>query len=107
VRIARECCSQCLLLIRSNPEQTDIKINEEILQLAVKDLRNEFARPLGENLYTILVTTYENLTPKDAKSDEFLSLLHGLYVLEYENDDLWYDVHPIVVDLLKRKQLIT
>ena len=106
VRIARECCSQCLLLIRSGSERTDIKINEEILQLAVKDLRNEFARPLGENLYSILVTTYENLTPKDAKSDEFLSLLHGLYVLEYENDDLWYDVHPIVVDILKRKQLI-
>jgi energy-coupling factor transporter ATP-binding protein EcfA2 len=106
VRIARECCSQCLLLIRSQPERTDIKINDEILQLAVKDLRNEFARPLGENLYTILVTTYENLRPKDAKSDEFLSLLHGLYVLEYENDDLWYDVHPIVVDILKRKYLI-
>jgi energy-coupling factor transporter ATP-binding protein EcfA2 len=106
VRIARECCSQCLLLIRSQPERTDIKINQEILQLAVKDLRNEFARPLGENLYTILATTYENLRPKDAKSDEFLSLLHGLYVLEYENDDLWYDVHPIVVDLLKRKYLI-
>lgn len=107
VRIARECCSQCLLLIRSETERTDIKINEEILQLAIKDLRNEFARPLGENLYSILVTTYENLTPKDAKSEEFLSLLHGLYVLEYENDDLWYDVHPIVVDLLKRKKLIS
>ncbi len=106
VRIARECCSQCLLLIRSEPERSDIKINDEILQLAIKDLRNEFARPLGENLYSILVTTYENLTPKDAKSEEFLSLLHGLYVLEYENDDLWYDVHPIVVDLLKRKKLI-
>jgi len=106
VRIARECCSQCLLLIRSEPERSDIKINDEILQLAIKDLRNEFARPLGENLYSILVTTYENFTPKDAKSEEFLSLLHGLYVLEYENDDLWYDVHPIVVDLLKRKKLI-
>lgn len=107
VRIARESCSQCLLQIRSYPQRNNIRINEEILQLAVKDLRNEFARPLGENLYTILVTTYSNLTPKDALSEEFLSLLHGLYVLEYENDDLWYDVHPIVVDLLKRKQLIT
>lgn len=106
VRIARECCSQCLLLIRSEPERSDIKINQEVLQLAVKDLRNEFARPLGENLISILVTTYKNLTPQDAKSDDFLSLLHGLYVLEYENDDLWYDVHPIVVEILKRKQLI-
>jgi hypothetical protein len=27
-------------------------------------------------------------------------------VLEYENDALWYDVHPIVVELLKREKLI-
>jgi hypothetical protein len=27
-------------------------------------------------------------------------------VLEYENDDLWYDLHPLVTDLLKRKNLI-
>lgn len=106
VRITRECCSQCLLLIRSEPERTDIKINEEILQLAIKDLRNDFTRPLGETLFKILRTTYENYTPEDAKSDDFLSFLHGLYVLEYENDDLWYDVHPIVVEILRRKKLI-
>lgn len=96
-----------MLLVRSEPNRTDIKINEEILESAIRDLRHEFARPLGENLYNILVTTYQNFTPVDAKSVEFLSLLHGLYVLEYENDDLWYDVHPIVIDLLKRKQLIS
>jgi hypothetical protein len=106
VRIARECCSQCLLLIRSEPERQDIKINDEILTAALKDLRNDFARPLGEKLYQILVKTYQDLTPEDAKSDDFLDLLHGLWVLEYENDDLWYDVHPIVVDLLRRKKLI-
>jgi nucleoside-triphosphatase THEP1 len=106
VRLARECCSQCLLLLRSEPERKDIKIDAEIFAAALKDLRNDFARPLGEQLYSILVTTYENLTPADANSQEFLLLLHGLWVLEYENDDLWYDVHPIVVDLLKRKKLI-
>lgn len=106
VRIARECCSQCLLIIRAEPERTDIKIDDEILQLSIKDLRNDFARPLGEKLYNILVKTYEDAAPEDAKNEEFLVLLHGLYVLEYENDDLWYDVHPIVIDLLKRKKLI-
>lgn len=106
VRITRECCSQCLLLIRSEPERTDIKINQEILQLAIKDLRNDFTRPLGENLFNILVNTYNNYAPEDAKSEDFLGLLHGLFVLEYENDDLWYDVHPIVIDILRRKNLI-
>lgn len=107
VRLARECCTQCLLLIRMEPDRQDIKINAEVLAAAVKDLRNDFARPLGEKLYQILAKTYTDLAPDDAKSDDFLSLLHGLWVLEYENDDLWYDVHPIVVDLLKRKKLIT
>jgi hypothetical protein len=33
-------------------------------------------------------------------------LLHGLHVLEYRNDQVWYDLHPIVIDLLKLKELI-
>lgn len=107
VRITRECCSQCLLLVRAEPERTDIKINDDILKLAIRDLRNDFTRPLGENLFKILVETYHKNTPQDATSEDFLNLLHGLFVLEYENDDLWYDVHPIVIEILKRKNLIT
>jgi len=72
----------------------------------VKALRNQFARTLGSNRYTLLTETYENFAPPDAKSEEFLELLHGLYVLEYENDDLWYDLHPLVTDLLRRKAFI-
>jgi hypothetical protein len=29
-----------------------------------------------------------------------------LQVLEYRNDEVWYDVQPIVTDLLRRKGLI-
>lgn len=54
----------------------------------------------------LLVETYEGFSPPDAKSEEFLELLHSLYVLEYENDELWYDLHPLIVDLLRRRQLI-
>jgi hypothetical protein len=73
----------------------------------VKTLRNQFARSLGSQLYDLLVAVYHNFTPPDARSPEFLELLHGLYVLEYENDDLWYDLHPLITDLLQRKQLLT
>jgi energy-coupling factor transporter ATP-binding protein EcfA2 len=106
VRIARGCCSQCLLQIRSQPELTEIKIDQEIFNAAIRDLRNEFAASLGEDRYSILIDTYQNGEPKDITNAEFLLLLHGLYVLEYQNDDLWYEVHPIVVDLLKRKQRV-
>ncbi|NEO34635.1 MAG: ATP-binding protein, partial [Symploca sp. SIO3C6] len=67
---------------------------------------NQFARALGSNLYGVLVETYKNFTPPDIRSAEFLELLHALYVLEYENDDLWYDLHPLIVDLLRRRRLI-
>ena len=106
VRLGQECCRECMLELRLNPEVTDLKINAEILTAAVKSLRNQFARPLGSNLYGLLVETYKQFTPPDAKSDAFLEMLHGLYVLEYENDDLWYDLHPLVTDLLRRKDLI-
>ena len=106
VRLAQECCRESMLELELNPENTDVKINSAILAEAVKSLRNQFARTLGSNLYELLVETYKQFTPPDAKSDQFLELLHGLYVLEYENDDLWYDLHPLVTDLLRRKNLV-
>ncbi|MDB9526465.1 AAA family ATPase [Oscillatoria sp. CS-180] len=106
VRLCRECCRECLLVIDLEPETTDVKINDDILTEAVKSLRNQYARPIGTNRYAMLAQTYENFAPPDAESEEFLELLHGLYVLEYENADLWYDLHPLVADILRRKQLI-
>lgn len=106
VRIARACCSQCLLQLRREPMQTEIQITDEILDLALQDLRNDFAASLGTSRYQILATTYRNGEPDEVNDPEFLLLLHGLYVLEYRNGDLWYDVHPMLVELLKRKKLV-
>jgi energy-coupling factor transporter ATP-binding protein EcfA2 len=106
VRIARTCCAHCLLQIRSQPDRTDIQINDEILEAALRDLRNEFSTSLGKQRYDILAMTYRDTKPEEVNDAEFLLLLHGLYVLEYRNDVLWYDVHPIVVELLKRENLI-
>lgn len=106
VRIARECCTECMVLLDAETEPASITINDQVLVAAVRNLRNDFAFALGEKLNRILVYVYQHLEPEDAGSPEFLGLLHGLYVLEYMNDDLWFDVHPIVVDLLKRRGLI-
>lgn len=106
VRIARECCTECMVLVESEPDRTSFKIDTEILTAALRNLRNDFAMLLGENRYQVLVQVYENFEPADAASQDFLDLLHSLYVLQYLNDDLWFDVHPIVVDLLKRRNLV-
>lgn len=96
-----------MLELELNPDNPNIAINPEILAAAVKTLRNQFARSLGSQDYALLVQVYQNFTPPDARSPEFLGLLHGLYVLEYENEDVWYDLHPLVTDLLQRKKLLS
>ena len=112
VRLGQECCRECLLLLDTAMDEEDaseiaaVMINREILQKAARNLRIEFARPLGQKLQMALKQTYENFKPEDANSEDFLELLHGLYVLEYENDQLWYDLHPLIQDLLRRQGLI-
>ncbi|BAY16259.1 AAA ATPase [Anabaenopsis circularis NIES-21] len=105
VRIANECCRICLRLIRRKPGQA-VVIDEQILDEAVNNIRNDFAVPLGKLDYGILQTTYNNFMPDDPRDAEFLDLLHGLYILEYRNRKNWYDVHPIVVELLRDRGLI-
>ncbi len=105
IRLAQECCRECMFQLDLNPENHEVKIDAAILKEAVKNLRNQFARTLGTNLYDLLADIYKAFKPPNVKSSEFLELLHGLYVLEYENDDLWYDLHPLVMDLLRRQQL--
>jgi len=106
VRIGRECCTECMVQMELEPERTDLAINDEILTIALRNLRHDFTRQIGTNLFPVLVQVYQTLNNKDADSEAFVELLHGLMVLEYQNDDLWYDVHPIVVDLLRRNNLI-
>ncbi len=108
VRIGRECCTECMVQLELEPDRTDLKIDEAILTAALRNLRNDFARQIvpGPALFPVLVQVYNTFNNQEADSDAFVKLLHGLMVLEYLNDDLWYDVHPIVVDLLQRKGLI-
>lgn len=110
MRLASLCCSKCLVQIRrairkQDPETPlpDIKINADVLALAVADLRIDFATPLGRLDYDLLKRVYQDNEPQNAEDQRFLDFLHGLYILEYRNAQLWYDLHPIVTDLLKEQ----
>lgn len=105
IRVANECCRICLRFIRRKPGNKVI-IDDTILETAINNIRNDFAIPLGKSDYEILKITYENFKPEDPKQQEFLDLLHGLYILEYRNRQNWYDVHPIVMELLREEGLI-
>ena len=107
VRIARECCTECMVQLEIDPDRHELKIDEQILATALRNLRNDFARQIGTHLFPTLIQVYTTLNNQDTDTEAFVALLHGLMVLEYQNDDLWYNVHPIVVDLLHQKNLIT
>lgn len=111
IRLANTCCRICLRQIRlamaeGQTDIDDIRINQAVLDEAIKDLRLDFETPLGKNEYEILVSVYERFEPDDPKEQKFLDLLHALHTLEYRNDGVWYDTHPIVTDLLRRKGLV-
>jgi energy-coupling factor transporter ATP-binding protein EcfA2 len=106
IRLARQCCQICSMELMSNPENQDIRITNRVLDKTVADIRINMTEPLGQNAFDILAQVYNENTPKDGMDQTFLDLLHGLYILEYRNDDLWFGVNPIVKDLLKRRGLI-
>jgi len=103
VRIGRECCTECMVQLELEPDRTNLCIDDRILTAALNNLRNDFARQIQTD-YDVLVKVYKTL--ELVEGEAFVRMLHGLMVLEYENDDMWYDVHPIVLDLLRRKKLV-
>ncbi|NES22620.1 MAG: ATP-binding protein [Symploca sp. SIO3E6] len=103
IRITNQCCRICLKLVRREPERRDIIINQAVLDEAITKFSIDFDTRIGNADYDILETTYQNFQPDDPKEQRFLDLLHGLYILEYRNARLWYDVHPIVTELLMNR----
>jgi energy-coupling factor transporter ATP-binding protein EcfA2 len=103
VRIGRECCTECMVQMELEPDRADMRIDDKILAIALNNLRNDFARQIQTN-YPVLVAVHKTL--EQVEGETFTKMLHGLMVLEYENGDMWYDVHPIVLDLLRRKKLV-
>jgi nucleoside-triphosphatase THEP1 len=104
VRIGRECCIECMTQIEMQPDRANAYIDDVILMAVLSNLRNEFARQIQPSDYSLLVAVHKTL--EQAEGETSIKMLHGLMVLEYENGDMWYDLHPIVLDLLRRKKLV-
>ena len=72
----------------------------------VNALQLEAAELLGQVDFEALKLIYEQLKLQDTESQRLLDFLHGLYVLEYRNAVLWYDLNPIVRGLLVREGVL-
>lgn len=106
IRITVRCCRICLTEIRQDLNRDNVRITLDTFTEAYRDIRLDFERPIGETDYQILEHVHQSNSTKDVQQQEFLTLLHGLYILEYRNDQVWYDLHPIIIDLLRRKKII-
>ena len=110
VRIAQKCCSLVLVELRKKARKLepidDVQIDATILQQALDILRNDMTITLSKTDREILQQTYTNYRPDDPKQQEFLDLLHNVYVIEYKNAESWYDLHPLVIQQLKLEELI-
>lgn len=111
IRIVDRCCDSCMQEIRgrirrSSFDQPPVIIDQQVLDAVLTDLQIGYADPLGQNDFDLLKLIYDQFKPQDAENQRFLDLLHGLYVLEYRNATLWYDLNPIVVDLLVQEGVL-
>ncbi|MGC1308879.1 MAG: hypothetical protein WA885_16755 [Phormidesmis sp.] len=102
-------CGKSTLLAefgRQCEQPEKVRIDRAVFEQAVKEIRLDFEAPLGRVDYEILQQVYKNFEPADPKDQTFLDLLHSLHVLEYRNGKIWYDLHPIVKDLLVLKGMV-
>jgi hypothetical protein len=111
IRIVDRCCSKVMVELRGQIRrqqwnQPEVRIDRRIFNDVMTDLQIERAEVLGKVDFEMLKAIYQNFQPQDTENQRFLDLLHGLYILEYRNAKLWYDLNPIVRDLLVEEGIL-
>ena len=93
ISLANDACLQAILKSRA-------KVSVEDVKTAVQRTRADYSRFLTNEQKDRLREIHKNKAINNSLEDQ--NLLYNLSVLEYRNDDPepWYDVHPIVQDLL-------
>jgi hypothetical protein len=92
VRIMQESCIKALTRKRN-------KINRDIAEETVFNIRNDFGRMLSKKHYTALQKL--RIDKMAGSEDIDMELLQNLSAIEYLNAERWCDVNPIVIPLLE------
>ncbi|MBF8278156.1 MAG: ATPase domain protein [Candidatus Brocadiaceae bacterium] len=83
--------------IENKNERNYIAIQD--VQRAVREIRSDFKRILKMEDYETLKGVFKD---NEIRGIEKIGhLLHNLSILEYVNDETWYDVHPTLEELAK------
>jgi nucleoside-triphosphatase THEP1 len=100
VRLAHECVFTCSLTLRQYQidQEVEVKIDLEVLQQVKAKTWRDMSLALRSEAKEVLRYIYVHSEPPNVAQEDFLMLLKGIYVIEYTNRDLWYDLHPIVAE---------
>lgn len=94
VRLIRDSANIANMEDRSRIEEGDVK-------RVVTGIRNDYIRILGKEDLEILKGV-KNTKEKIGDEDRFQDLLFSLAILEYANDEVWYDIHPTIKGIIER-----
>lgn len=74
-------------------------IIKDDVERAKREMIGDFKRFIKSEDYDLLNEIYKNNDTR--KIDKIGHLLHNLSVLEYTNDETWYDINPVLEELVK------
>jgi len=94
VRLSRDAANIANMEDRSRIKEGDMK-------RVVAGIRNDYIRILAKEDLEIL-NEVKRTKRKEGDEDRFQDLLFSLAVLEYANNEVWYDVHPTIEGIIER-----
>jgi hypothetical protein len=101
--IPRELIAMARLACLWARESDQAVIDEKAAEQAIRNRRRDYQLILTKEQINLLkVVARDHWVENEGKNQP---LLKSLSALEYRNDEVWYDVHPLVVPLLAKKQL--
>ena len=100
--VLRELARLLQISIDSAIEREAAKVERSDVERAVHELRNEYRRILSEADYEALKEIHANCAYEGI--DRIRHLLERLLVLEYENESNWFDVHPVLEEIVQAWQ---
>ncbi len=96
VRLIRDAANIANMENRSRVEKGDVN-------RVVIGIRNDYIRILGKEDIGILKEVKK--TKGKIGEDRFHDLLFSLAILEYANDEVWYDIHPTIKGIIERVEV--
>ncbi len=97
--VFRECARIIQIAADNAIEKGRDHIIKEDVEKARREMTGDFKRVIKSDDYDLLNEIYKNNDTR--KIDKIGHLLHNLSVLEYINDETWYDINPVLEELLK------